>query len=42
MIYADEALKDTLVSEILANLADHASAVAPISDPEAPIEESMV
>lgn len=41
VIYADEALKQTLVSEILTRLDDHASEVAPISDPDAPIEEAM-
>lgn len=41
VINSDTALKETLVSEILANLNDYASEVAPISDPEAPIEEAM-
>jgi len=41
LIYADEPLKKTLVSEILANLEAHAAEVAPISDPDAPIEEAM-
>ena len=38
-ILADEALRDTLVSEIMARLAEHGSEVAPLSDPEAEIEE---
>jgi recombination protein RecA len=41
LIYADRALKETLVSEILTRLDAHASEVAPISDPDAPIEEAM-
>ena len=41
VIFADESLKATLVSEILPRLGDHASEVAPISDPDAPIEDSM-
>ena len=40
VINADEALKQTLVSEILANLHEYASEVAPISDPDAPIDEA--
>lgn len=40
-IRVDEALKSTLVSEILTRLDEHASEVAPISDPDAPIEEAM-
>lgn len=41
-ITADEAVKSTLVSEILANLGDYASVVAPISDPDAPIEDGAM
>lgn len=37
-IRADDGLRDTLVSEILASLADHAHEVAPISDPDAPVD----
>lgn len=38
IIRSDESLKKTLVGEVLARLAEHASEVAPMSDPEAPIE----
>lgn len=38
-VAADESLRATIVSEVLASLKDHAAEVAPISDPEAPIEE---
>lgn len=41
IINADELLKQTLVSEILARLDEHASEVAPISDPDEPIEKAM-
>ena len=41
VIDSDESLRSTMVSEILANLGDYAADVAPISDPDAPIEESM-
>lgn len=37
-IRADEAVKATLVSEVLASLADYGNEVAPISDPEAPVD----
>lgn len=38
-VRGDKALQQTLVGEVLASLKDHADKVAPISDPEAPIEE---
>ena len=38
----DASLRATLTSEILASLADHAAAVAPISDPEGPITEETI
>ncbi len=41
IVKADTSLKSTLVSEILANLELHAAEVAPLSDPEAPVEEAM-
>jgi hypothetical protein len=39
MVRDDESLQMTLVSEVLASLKDHGNVVAPLSDPEAPIEE---
>jgi hypothetical protein len=36
----DLALRQTIVSEVLASLAEHGGEVAPISDPEAPVELS--
>jgi hypothetical protein len=36
----DDALFDTLRSETMARLADVADQVAPLSDPEAPIDEA--
>lgn len=36
---ADEAFRDTIVSEVMARLKDYAGEVAPISDPDAPVEE---
>lgn len=34
----DQALRETIVSEVLASLADHGGEVAPLSDPEGPVE----
>lgn len=36
---ADESLRATIVAEVLASLKDHGGEVAPMSDPEGPIEE---
>ena len=40
LVKSDEALRQTIVSEVLASLQDHAGEVAPISDPDAPVELS--
>lgn len=37
-VRTDEALRATIVSEVLASLKDHAAEVAPLSDPDAPID----
>ena len=37
-VRADKSLRATIVSEVLASLVDHAGEVAPISDPDAPVD----
>jgi recombination protein RecA len=39
VVNTNEAFRAALVTEVLASLGDHAAEVAPISDPDAPIEE---
>jgi len=41
-IGSDKAVQQTLSQEIKARLADHASEVAPMSDPDAPLEDSYL
>jgi len=38
LVRSDEALRKTLASEILASIGDYGEQVAPISDPDAPVE----
>ena len=38
-VKADESLRQTIVSEVLASLKEHGSAVAPMSDPDEPSEK---
>jgi recombination protein RecA len=37
LVRSDESLRQTLTSEILASLDDHANEIAPISDPDSPV-----
>lgn len=40
LLRSDETLRQIIVSEVMATLSDHASEVAPLSDPDGPIEMS--
>lgn len=41
-IKADEKLRETIVSEVMASLKEVGGEVAPLSDPDAPVEEGVV
>jgi recombination protein RecA len=41
-VKTDEAFRGTLVGEVLASLQDHAAEVAPITDPDDPVDEGMM
>ena len=38
LVKSDESLRATIVSEVMASLQDHAGEIAPMSDPDAPVE----
>lgn len=38
-VKGDKALQATIISEVMAGLKDHVAEIAPLSDPEAPVEE---
>lgn len=42
MVKQDEALRKTIVSEVLASLSEHGAEVAPMSDPADPIDEDQM
>jgi hypothetical protein len=39
LVRTDEALRAVIVKEVLAGLKEHAAEIAPMTDPEAPVEE---
>ena len=39
LVRTDEALRAVIVEQVLAGLKDHVAEIAPMTDPEAPVEE---